>query len=92
MPGTGKWQGATELRQLLSEDQFVNAVADLPLHSIAMLYGAGASRTSGVLLASEIVHDLGLTGYCREFGIVESSRDRVTRQEVLAWLVQSQGT
>jgi len=74
------------LRQLLSEDQFVNAVADLPLHSIAMLYGAGASRTSGVPLASEIVHDLCLTGYCREFRIAESSRDRVTRQEVLAWL------
>ncbi len=74
------------MRQLLSEDQFVNAVADLPLHSIAMMFGAGASRTSGVPLASEIVHDFCLTGYCREFRIAESSRERVSRQEVLAWL------
>jgi hypothetical protein len=74
------------LRQLLSEDQFVHAIADLPLHSVALLYGAGASRTSGVFLASEIVHDLCLSGYCREFGIDEASRDRVSRQEVLAWL------
>ena len=86
MPRTRKRRPAAGVRQLLTEDQFVNALADLPLHSIAMLFGAGGSRTSGVFLASEIVHDLCLTGYCREFGIDESSRDRVTRQEVLAWL------
>ena len=74
------------MKQLLSEEQFVNAISDMPRHSVAMLYGAGASRTSGVFLASEIVHDLCLTGYCREFGIDEASRDRVSRQEVLAWL------
>ena len=86
MATTRKRKRAAGGRQFLTEDQFGNAIADLPLHSIAMLFGAGASRTSGVFLASEIVHDLCLTGYCREFGIDETSRDRVTRQEVLAWL------
>ncbi len=35
----------TDVRKSMSEDQFVNAIADMPLHSIALLYGAGASRT-----------------------------------------------
>jgi hypothetical protein len=71
----------------LTESQLVNAIAEMPAHSVAMLYGAGASRSSGVLLASEIVHDLCLTGYCQEYGIRDqASRERVTRQDVQGWL------
>jgi hypothetical protein len=40
----------------LTDGQLVNAIAEMPPHSVAMLYGAEASRSSGVLLASEIVH------------------------------------
>lgn len=52
-----------------------------------MLYGAGASDSSGILLASEIVHGLCLTGYCQKYGIKDTaSRERVTRQDVPSWL------
>ncbi len=71
----------------LTDNQLVNAIAEMPLHSVALLYGAGASRSSGVFLASEIVHDLCLTGYCQEYGIKDqASRERVTRQDVQSWL------
>jgi hypothetical protein len=71
----------------LSESQLVNALADIQRHSVAFLYGAGASRSSDVLLAAEIVHDLCLTGYCQEYGISDpASRERVTRLDVQSWL------
>src|SRR5690242_10702671 len=80
---SGSPQGPRAVIKSLTESQLVNAIAEMPKHSVAMLYGAGASRSSGVLLASEIVHDLCLSGYCQEFGITDpAARERVTRHDV----------
>jgi NAD-dependent SIR2 family protein deacetylase len=80
-------EGKSGVAKKLTDTQLVNAIAEMPVHSVALLYGAGASRSSGVLLASEIVHDLCLTGYCQEYAIRDAaSRERVTRQDVQSWL------
>jgi hypothetical protein len=70
----------------LTQTQMVHALADMGNGYAAVLFGAGASRSSGVLLAREIVHDLCLTAYCREFDIGHAQCERVTSQEVRAWV------
>jgi SIR2-like domain len=71
----------------LTETQLVDAIAGMKRHSVALLTGAGASRSSGIFLASEIIHDLSLTGYCQEYGIRNpASRERVTPQDIQSWL------
>jgi hypothetical protein len=46
------------MRSTLTQSQLVNAIADMGKGYSAILFGAGASRSSGVLLAREIVHDI----------------------------------
>lgn len=72
--------------QQLDHTQFVHALADMDRQYAALLFGAGASRSSGVLLAREIVHDLCRTAYCREFKITGAQRDRISAAEVREWL------
>lgn len=70
----------------LSQDQLVRAVLDMDRHYVAILYGAGASRTSGILLAREIVHDLCLDSYCDALEIGAKGREHVRAREVRQWL------
>jgi len=70
----------------LTQQQLVNALADMGKGYAALLLGAGASRSSGVLLAREIVYDIASTAYCRHFEIAEEFRDHVTARDVRGWL------
>lgn len=70
----------------LTQSQFVAALAEMGIGYATILLGAGASRTSGVLLAREIVHDITAAEYCHENGISVDSRSRVPVTEVRSWL------
>lgn len=70
----------------LTQSQLVNALADMGQGYAALLLGAGASRSSGVLLAREIVTDICTTAFCREFEISPVQRERVTAHDVREWL------
>ena len=76
----------THSLKTLSHDQFVAALADMGREYAALLIGAGASRSSGVLLAREIVTDICTAAYCREFDIGDSQRERVSAHDVREWL------
>ena len=76
----------TRVIKTLTHDQLVNALADMGRGYAALLLGAGASRSSGVLLAREIVTDICTAAYCREFDIADSQRERVTAHDVREWL------
>ncbi len=70
----------------LTQSQFVSAVADMGPGYAALLLGAGASRSSGVLLAREIVHDIVSTEYCQQHGITADLRSHVPAPHVRSWL------
>ena len=74
------------MRSNLTQSQLVSAIADMGKGYAALLFGAGASRSSGVLLAREIVHDICSVAYCRHFGIGVEFREHVSAQEVREWL------
>lgn len=70
----------------LSQSQFISAIADMGTDYSALILGAGASRSSGVLLAREIVHDIVASEYCHANGIADDLRRRVPASEVRGWL------
>ena len=70
----------------LTQDQLTRAIADMGRSYAAILYGAGASKTSLVPLAWEIVIDLCRDSYCEASGIPVANRDHVRASDVREWL------
>ena len=74
------------MTKTLTQSQFVAALDDMGTDYAALLIGAGASRSSGVLLAREVVHDIVSTEYCVAHGIDVEHRNRLSIAEVQSWL------
>lgn len=74
------------MRQELNQARFVSVLSDMGKDYASLLLGAGASRSSGVPLAREIVHDIVATEYCHQTGIPVGQKQRVPATEVRSWL------
>ncbi len=76
--------------QKLTQEQLVRAISDMGPHYAAILYGAGASKTSLIPLAREIVIDLCRESYGEASGLATNVREQIRANDIRQWM-QMQG-